>query len=116
MKKLKIISVIATFSVAFVMSTGVLAQPTAKNSAPTETTVKKATEMTNGEVRKIDKESGKVTLRHDKIENLDMPGMTMVFKVKDMSMLDNIQVGDKVKFKAKEANGKLTVTEIKVDK
>ena len=95
MKKLKIISVIATFSVAFVMSTGVLAQPSAKNSAPTETMVKKVTEMTTGEVRKIDKEAGKVTLRHDKIENLDMPGMTMVFKVKDKSMLDNIQVGTK---------------------
>lgn len=115
MKTLRIISVIATFSVAFVISTGV-AQPTAKNTAPTETTVKKATEVTNGEVRKIDKEAGKVTLKHDKIENLDMPGMTMVFTVKDKSMLENIQVGDKVKFKAKQANGKLTVTDIKVDK
>ena len=101
MKTFKIISAIATFAVVFVMSTGVLAQATKKNSAPTETTVNKATDMTNGEVRKIDKEAGKVTLRHDKIENLDMPGMTMVFKVKDKSMLDNIQVGDKVKFKAK---------------
>ena len=71
-----------------------------------------AAEMTDGEVRKIDKEAGKVTLKHGEIKNLDMPGMTMVFVVKDKAMLDKLNTGDKVKFKAINDAGKFTVTEI----
>ena len=69
-------------------------------------------EMTDGEVRKIDLEAGKVTLKHGDIKNLDMPGMTMVFVVKDKAMLDKLKAGDKVKFKAINDAGKFTVTEI----
>lgn len=68
--------------------------------------------MTDGEVRKIDKENKKITLRHGEIKNLEMPGMTMVFQVKDPAMLDMVKAGDKVKFKAEKANGALVVTEI----
>ena len=71
-----------------------------------------APEMTDGEVRKIDMEGGKLTLKHSDIKNLDMPGMTMVFAVKDKAMLDKLKTGDKVKFKAINDAGKLTVTEI----
>jgi len=71
-----------------------------------------ATDMTDGEVRKIDMEAGKVTLKHAEIKNLDMPGMTMVFVVKDKAMLDKLKTGDKVKFKAINESGKFTVTEI----
>ena len=68
--------------------------------------------MTDGEVRKVDREGGKVTLRHAEIKSLDMPAMTMVFVVKDKAMLDKLKVGDKIKFKANSDGGKLTVTEI----
>ena len=71
-----------------------------------------APEMTDGEVRKIDMEAGKVTLKHGDIKNLDMPGMTMVFVVKDKAMLDKLKAGDKVKFKAINDAGNFTVTEI----
>jgi Cu(I)/Ag(I) efflux system protein CusF len=71
-----------------------------------------ATDMTDGEVRKIDAEGGKVTLKHGEIKNLEMPGMTMVFAVKDKAMLDKLKPGDKVKFKAVNEGGKFTVTEI----
>jgi Cu(I)/Ag(I) efflux system protein CusF len=71
-----------------------------------------ATDMTDGEVRKVDKEAGKVTLKHANIKNLDMPAMTMVFVVNDKSVLDKLQPGDKVKFKAINDAGKFTVTEI----
>ena len=47
-------------------------------------------DMTDGEVRKIDIEAGKVTLKHADIKNLDMPGMTMVFVVKDKALLDKL--------------------------
>ena len=71
-----------------------------------------ATDMTEAEVRKVDKEGGKLTLKHAEIKNLDMPGMTMVFVVKDKTMLDKLAPGDKVKFKAVNEAGKFTVTEI----
>ena len=71
-----------------------------------------ASDMADGEVRKIDMEAGKVTLKHGDIKNLDMPGMTMVFVVKDKAMLDKLKAGDKVKFRAINDAGKFTVTEI----
>ena len=71
-----------------------------------------AADMTEAEVRKVDKEGGKLTLKHAEIKNLDMPGMTMVFVVKDKTMLDKLAPGDKVKFKAVNEAGKFTVTEI----
>lgn len=71
-----------------------------------------AANMTDGEVRKIDMEAGKLTLKHGEIKNLDMPGMTMVFVVKDKAMLDKLKPGDKVKFKAINDAGKFTVTEL----
>ena len=71
-----------------------------------------AADMTDAEVRKIDMEAGKLTLKHADIKNLDMPAMTMVFVVKDKAMLDKLKTGDKVKFKATNDAGKFTVTEI----
>jgi Cu/Ag efflux protein CusF len=81
-------------------------------SAPASTTAA----MTDGEVRKIDKEQGKVTLKHGPIASLDMPGMTMVFKVADLKMLDTLKQGDKVKFAADKVGGAITVTAIEVAK
>ena len=69
-------------------------------------------DMTDAEVRKIDVEAGKLTLKHAEIKSLDMPAMTMVFVVKDKAMLDKLKAGDKVKFKAINDAGKFTVTEI----
>ena len=63
-------------------------------------------DMTDAEVRKIDKENKKITLKHGEIKNLDMPGMTMVFQVKDVAMLD------KVKFRAEQAGSAIVVTDI----
>ncbi len=54
--------------------------------------------MTDGEVRKVDKDTGTITLKHGEIKNLRMSPMTMVFKVKDKAMLDKVKAGDKVKF------------------
>ena len=73
-----------------------------------------AADMTEGEVRKVDKASAKVTLKHAEIKSLDMPPMTMVFNVKDKAVLDGLQPGDKVKFKAVNEAGKFTVTDLQV--
>ena len=69
-------------------------------------------DMADGEVRKVDKDGAKLTIKHGDIKNLDMPAMTMVFNVKDKAMLDKLQAGDKIKFKAVNESGKFTVTEI----
>lgn len=68
--------------------------------------------MTEGEVKKVDLESSKVTLKHGEIKHLDMPGMTMVFAVKDKSSLAAVKPGDKIKFMAVSEGGKLIVTDI----
>ena len=67
---------------------------------------------TAGEVRKVDRESQKITLKHGEIKNLRMPGMTMVFQVKDAAMLDKVKPGDKVVFAAEKGNGGYVVTEL----
>jgi len=66
--------------------------------------------MSAGEVIKIDKDAGKITLRHGPLVNLDMPGMTMAFKVAEPAMLDQLKPGDKVQFVAEKAGGALTIT------
>lgn len=68
--------------------------------------------MTDGEVRKIDKDAGKITIKHGEIKHMDMPGMTMVFTAKDKSLLSNVKPGDKVKFMVVNEGGKMVVTDI----
>jgi Cu(I)/Ag(I) efflux system periplasmic protein CusF len=69
--------------------------------------------MIDGQVTKIDASAGKITLKHGPIKKLDMDeGMTMVFRVKDPTMLKQVKVGDKVRFDADRVNGQITVTKI----
>jgi Cu(I)/Ag(I) efflux system protein CusF len=67
-------------------------------------------EMTEAEVRKVDTETKKITLKHGAIKNLDMSPMTMVFQVSDAAILEKVQVGDKVRFKATGEGGRYTVS------
>lgn len=69
-----------------------------------------ASEMVDGEVRKVDMDSKKITLKHGEIKNLQMPGMTMVFQVKDPAMLGQVKVGDKIVFAAEKAGGAFVIT------
>lgn len=68
--------------------------------------------FTSGEVKKVDKEAGKITIKHGPLVNLDMPGMTMVFRVKNASMLDQVKAGDKINFMAEKVDGALAVTKM----
>ena len=74
--------------------------------------VAQASAKAEGEIRKIDKEAGKITLKHGPIANLDMPGMTMIFRVAEPAMLDKVKVGDKIRFAADKVDGAFTVTAI----
>ena len=90
--------------------------PLVKTQAKTDEPKQAASNMTEGEIRKVDMENKKVTIKHGEIKNLDMPGMTMVFQVKDPAMLDKIKAGDKVLFSAEKASGALVVTDIQPTK
>jgi len=68
--------------------------------------------LSEGEVRKVNREGGKLTLRHGPLVNLDMPAMTIVFAVADPKLLDGLNEGDKVRFTADKKEGKFVVTAI----
>lgn len=70
-------------------------------------------QSTAGEVRKVDKAQGKVTLQHEAIANLKMPAMTMAYRVQNPAWLDGLKEGDKVRFDADKVNGQYTITAIK---
>jgi Cu/Ag efflux protein CusF len=68
--------------------------------------------LSDGEIRKVDKDAKKLTIRHGPIQSLDMPPMTMVFQVQDPRLLEGVKAGDKVKFAADRVGGTYTVTQI----
>ena len=71
-----------------------------------------SSDIATGEVRKVDKETNKITIKHGDIKHLEMPGMTMVFAAKDKALLDKAQVGDKIRFMVINEGGKMVVTAI----
>ena len=85
-------------------------------ATPSTASAPSASPMADGEIRKVDMESKKITIKHGEIKNLDMPGMTMVFQVKDPAMLSKVKAGDKVKFSAEKAGGAIVVTDLQVAK
>jgi Cu(I)/Ag(I) efflux system protein CusF len=75
-----------------------------------------AAEMADGEVRKVDKDAKKLTIKHGEIKNLDMPPMTMVFQVKDAAILDKVKAGDKIRFVAQKSDTGFVVTDLQAAK
>ncbi len=115
-------SVIAV-AVAALFTTVGAAWPAAAQTSPgsamppgTPIAASPSANLVDGEVRKVDKDTKKITLKHGDIPNLEMPGMTMVFQVKDPAMLATVKAGDKVKFKAEKAGGQFVITEIQTTK
>lgn len=88
-----------------------------EGAAPAGGTVAAAADaFADGEVTKVDREAGKVTLKHGPIPSLDMPPMRMVFRVKDPAMLDAMKAGERIRFKAEKIGGAYTVTELAAPK
>ncbi len=111
LKKLLLASLAAT---ALFSATAATAEiPAASDAASSQSA---ASGMTAGEVRKIDKGAGKITLKHGDIAGMDMPGMTMVFRAKDPALLDQLKVGDKVNFRLEKTDVGIFVTEIEAVK
>ncbi len=84
--------------------------------APGPSAGPKTSDMTPGEVQKVDKGAGQLTIKHGAIKSLDLPSSTILFNVRDPAILDSVQPGDKVKFKAMNEGGKVVVTEFEVMK
>lgn len=81
-------------------------------SAPLAMAQVPAKDMAEAEVRRVDKDAKKITLKHGPIKNLDMPGMTMVFQVRDAALLDKVAAGDRIRFTAEQRQGAYVVTSV----
>jgi Cu/Ag efflux protein CusF len=88
----------------------------AESASASARTIQDATAMSEGEIRKVDKGARKITIKHGPLTNLDMPAMTMVFRAKDPSMLDQVKPGDKVNFVADKVGGQFTIMKIELKK
>ena len=105
----------ALFAAAVLTSAPALAQAPASDSHTAHHTAAanaQQADLSEGEVTRVDVAALKVTLRHGELKNLNMPPMTMVFRVPDKGLLDALRPGDKILFRAEEKNGALTLTEI----
>lgn len=98
-------------AVTIAMPVSSLAQVAAEHDHQHDSTPLAAA-LTDGEVKKIDLDNGKITIKHGDIRHLDMPGMTMVFSTKDKNLLSHVKPGDKIQFMVVTESGKMVITEI----
>jgi Cu(I)/Ag(I) efflux system periplasmic protein CusF len=96
---------------AFLVAVAVTALP-ASAWAQQDHSTHRAAALTDGEVRKVDRDAQKITLRHGPMSNLDMPAHTMVFQVADPAMLDQVKPGDRIRFEAEKVGGAFRLTRI----
>jgi Cu/Ag efflux protein CusF len=116
MKITKIVANIAAATFALAAFNSAMAQSHDHDSQTPAAVSGQEMAMSEGEVKKVDKDAGRLTIKHGPLENLGMPGMTMVFGVKDASTLDALKTGDKIKFVAEKLEGRLVVTQLAVQK
>jgi Cu(I)/Ag(I) efflux system periplasmic protein CusF len=107
-------SICALLSALLISSTALsaMAQQLAASATPAAGGAAAIADMTDGEVRKIDLSQNKLTLKHGEIKKLDMPPMTMVFRIKDTKLFEGLAVGNKVKFAAEQIDGNYVVTQL----
>jgi Cu/Ag efflux protein CusF len=104
------------FLAAATLSLAAISGAWAAGEAAKQPAAASATAMTAGEVRKIDTAGAKVTIKHERIANLDMDPMTMVFRATKPEELKGLKAGDKVRFRAESDKGALVVTHIEAAK
>jgi Cu(I)/Ag(I) efflux system periplasmic protein CusF len=104
LRTLILISTVLAFNAIAQTTPASIPAPSAQATEPKD--------MAEAEVRKVDKDAKKVTLKHGPIKNLDMPGMTMVFQVRDPALFDKLTAGEKIKFTAEQMQGAFVVTSV----
>jgi Cu(I)/Ag(I) efflux system protein CusF len=103
-------TIITIASIALCLATPAIAQMPAHDHAAH---MAANSELVPAEVRALDLKAGKITLKHGDLKNLGMPGMTMVFAIqKGLALPKDLKVGDKVRVRAEEPAGVLTLTTI----
>jgi len=105
--------ILALLMISSFMESGMAQEKTTEFTMPQ---IADSADMTDGEIRKIDMDNKKITIKHGEIKNLDMPGMTMVFQVKDPASLEKVRKGDEVKFRVEKSGTAFVITEIHVIK
>ena len=116
MQKLTISAAVVAIGFAISGIPAAMAHEGHDHQAVAAATTEKARPMVAAEVTKIDESAGKITLKHGDIPNLQMTGMTMVFKANDPAMLKAVKAGDKIKFTADKVDGQLSVMSIEKSK
>ncbi len=107
---------VGRLAILLVLSAGaayVTAQPAPRTPAGNLAAAAAAGDLADGEVRKVDKANGKLTIRHGEIRSVHMGPMTMVFGVRSPALLEGLSAGDKVKFQVQEIQGDYVVTAIR---
>lgn len=84
----------------------------ARHNATAGDSQDQANALAAGEIKKVDKDTGRLTVQHGPLANLGMPGMTMAFKAQTPAMLDQVKPGDKVRLRVERINGTLTITRL----
>lgn len=112
MKSISALALAAALSLPLAFSVPAVAQTVASTAAAPAGGMTPSADMAEGEIRKVSKDTGKLTIKHGPIKSMDMPPMTMVFTAKDPAMLDKLAVGDKVRFAVVDEGGKMLVTDI----
>jgi Cu(I)/Ag(I) efflux system protein CusF len=107
-------SLVTTLALACTLAAPAAAQQKAEDHSVHHPAVAaSAAVLTQGEIRKVDMSTKKLTIRHREIKNLDMPPMTMVFQVRDGKWLESLKAGDKIRFAVEKADSGYVVTEIR---
>ncbi|MGF6602165.1 Cu/Ag efflux protein CusF [Paraburkholderia sp. GAS448] len=111
MKKLIVASVVL---VAFVAAPAFAGDDVAgmNMSTPSAPKTSSNTALTDAQVKKVDPETGMVTLKHGALDNVGMPPMTMAFKAKDAAIVKQVHEGNKVKVRVENVNGTLTIVKL----
>jgi Cu/Ag efflux protein CusF len=68
--------------------------------------------VNSGEVKRINRDTKKITIAHGPLKAFDMPSMTMAFGVKDPAMLGKVKTGDRVNFVLEKAGEDLVITRL----
>lgn len=109
MKALKKITLACLVGLGALLSIPAFAQTPSQEKPPAAGAT---ADMTEGEIKKVDKDTKRLTIKHGDIKNLDMPGMTMVFQVRDEALVSQVKAGDKVRFKVEKGAAGFVVTEL----
>ncbi len=116
MKSIKTLLILAAMLAGTALASSHTPTPAATGAASQGSAAANPADMADGEIRKVDVDNKKITIRHGEIKNLDMPGMTMVFQAKDPALLGKVKAGDKVRFKAEKDGTAFVVTDIQAAK